>query len=53
MSSHHGPRTARLVVVGPASLRGQELILSGGDAVVGGPTTHLSAAALLGMEKRP
>jgi uncharacterized membrane protein YidH (DUF202 family) len=35
MSSHHGPRTARLVVVGPAGLRGQEVILSGGDAVVG------------------
>lgn len=35
MSSHHGPETARLVVVGPANLRGQELALSGGDALVG------------------
>jgi hypothetical protein len=35
MSSHYGPETARLVVVAPANLRGQELTLSDGDAVVG------------------
>lgn len=42
MRDQYDPAPARLVVVGPAHLRGQELILSGDDVIVGrGARCHL------------